>query len=161
MEWMNRFDASEKISVLKRQRILGLLLTILFAFLFFLGFLFCFLFQNRDTMIAWMIGVTLFSLVCITFFFYSLFMLFQPVNTYYKLLVNHQKKEAYEVGVYLKTGEYVETRYGVSCRILFVEQGEKTLQIPLQKDEEIALKQGTSYRFLLRNDIVIGWEEEP
>lgn len=112
-------------------------------------------------MIAWIIGVTLFSLVCITFFFYSLFMLFQPVNTYYKLLVNHQKKDACEVGVYLKTGEYVETRYGVACRILFVEQGEKTLQIPIQKDEDIALKQGTSYRFLLRNDIVIGWEEEP
>lgn len=112
-------------------------------------------------MIAWIIGVSISSLFCITFFLYSLFMLFQPVNTYCKLLVNHQKKEAYEVGVYLKTGEYVETRYGVACRILFVEQGEKTLQIPVQKDEEIALKQGTSYRFLLKNDIVIGWEEEP
>ena len=91
---------------------------------------------------------------------YSFFMLYQPVNVYLKLLTNPKKKENFEAGVFLKIGEYTETHQGVVCRILWVEQNEKTLQIPVQKDEKIELKPGSSYRFLLKNDIVIGWEEE-
>lgn len=160
MEWMNRFDDLEKISALKKQRMIGLLLAILFAALFFLGFLFCFFFQTRATMIAWVIGTTAFSVVCITFFLYSFFMLYQPVNVYLKLLTNPKKKENFEAGIFLKISEYTETHQGVVCRILWVEKNEKTLQIPVQKDEKIELKPGSSYRFLLKNDIVIGWEEE-
>ena len=160
MEWMNRFDDFEKISVLKKQRMICLLLTVLFAVLFFLGFLFCFLFQTRATMIGWVMGTTAFSLVCITFFLYSLFMFYQPVNVYLKLLTSSKKKEVYETGVFLKVGEYTETHQGVVCQILWVEQNEKMVQIPVQKDEKIELKPGFSYRFLIKNDIVIGWEEE-
>mgnify|MGYP003438635225 FL=1 len=111
-------------------------------------------------MIAWVIGTTAFSVVCITFFLYSFFMLYQPVNVYLKLLTNSEKKENFETGIFLKISEYTETHQGVVCRILWVEQNEKTLQIPVQKDEKIELKPGSSYRFLLKNDIVIGWEEE-